>query len=270
MRILKCKTIAKIITILIILLIIFIISYIVLPIIYKQLEYLYISVIKFINNTRFNINIKSYILNNFKSILFNISSISFNIFNKSFNYISKVILTIVLTVYIFFSFDKIINFIKNRFIKLYNFYTIFDLECSNYFNGLLIIVFLEWLEYTLLFFIVGHPNYLLLGILAGITSIIPVFGNLFAMLLALITSFVINPNLFYLVVGIAIICPIIDTYVIDPKIYKKTNQINIIELLLSMSIMSLLFGLIGIIFAIPFFLTFKTILKNKSRFGKYL
>lgn len=39
-------------------------------------------------------------------------------------------------------------------------------------------VVVQMIEYTIIFLIIGHPNYLILGVLSGVSAIIPWFGDL--------------------------------------------------------------------------------------------
>ena len=70
-----------------------------------------------------------------------------------------------------------------------------------------------------------NPNFLILGLLAAITTIIPYFGAFIVDVLALLIASVISTKLFVLTLIVVLICPQIDGYIIGPKIYGKTNII---------------------------------------------
>lgn len=54
-----------------------------------------------------------------------------------------------------------------------------DSEMSKYIMGMGLNIILQMIEYTIAFLIIGHPNYLILGILSGVSAIIPWFGGFF-------------------------------------------------------------------------------------------
>ena len=66
---------------------------------------------------------------------------------------------------------------------------------------------IQFFEYSIVFLIVGHPNWFLFGVLASLTTVIPYFGGLITNLLALLTASVISPNLIYCHFIICLIFP---------------------------------------------------------------
>ena len=104
---------------------------------------------------------------------------------------------------------------------------------------------------TFIFFLIGHPYYLLLGILCSITTIIPYFGGIFANIIACITAFFISSKLFILTLVVAFICPNIDGYIISPRVYGKTNNIPALLSIFAVFAGGILYGVIGIIIALP-------------------
>ena len=114
------------------------------------------------------------------------------------------------------------------------------------------------------FFIIGHPNYLLLAILNSLNSFVPIIGGIFTNFIALITASVISKKLFILTAIISIILPNIDSYIISPRIYKNTNRLSQTLSISSVIISSILFGFYGIIIAIPLLIVIIEIIKYKN------
>ena len=92
---------------------------------------------------------------------------------------------------------------------------------------------------------------LLLGFLAAITSLIPYFGGLFTNVIAAITAFVISPALFIRTVIAFIVLSFLDSYVINPFVYGKTNEIHPLIVILAVFAGGKLFGILGIIISLP-------------------
>lgn len=260
------KNISRIIIIILIIFILYIIFYFSIPILLNQIISLSFEIEYFFNNTNIDL---SFLKNIFLKETDNIinSFLSFDLVSKSITTITNIIIIFVLSIFLTFKMDLIKEKIRLFLLslkkdKLYNIIKNIDISLSNYLKGLGIIVIIEIIEYTCIYYLIGHPNFLLLGFLAGITTFIPYFGGLFTNIIALITSFCISKKLFIICLIIAIVVPIIDGYVIDPKIYEKTNRINPLKVIISLVICSNLFGVIGVLIAIPFYIIVEEIIKE--------
>lgn len=211
-------------------------------------------------------------LNNFSSKLLSyISGIIYNgtilnIFNKWVDYITKLIIVLIVSVYFLLDMETIRIRIKNILVK-YNkkIYCIaynIDKGLISYMKGLCILMLIQFFEYTILFLLIGHPNYLLLGFLASITTIIPVFGGLITNIIAIIIASTISTKLLILTTLITIIFPNIDSYIISPKVYDKTNKIPTLLSIFAVFAGSILFGFIGIVIAMPVTIIIMSIIKE--------
>ena len=49
-------------------------------------------------------------------------------------------------------------------------------------------ILIQVIEYTLAFLIIGHPNYLILGIISGLSAIIPWFGGFLVAVISLLVK----------------------------------------------------------------------------------
>ena len=145
-----------------------------------------------------------------------------------------------------------------------------DNELGNYLQGLVIFMVIQLFEYSFLFGIVGHPNWLLLGILASLTTVIPYFGGLATNIIAVILASVVSPKLFIATMIICLVFPNIDGYIISPKVYGKTNNINPIWSIFSVFVGGALLGVLGIVIALPTYIVLNCTYKffKKDIYGK--
>lgn len=184
-----------------------------------------------------------------------ISNGAINILNASVGFATAAIVVIFVFVYLLIDMEKIRNNIKNiigkKRRKAYNYIKKLDHEVSNYFSGLGKNILIQFVEYTTIFFLIGHPNYLILGVLMSISTIIPIFGGLIVNILALLIASVISPTLFWLSLAVCCICPQIDSYVIAPKVYGKTNQIHPLINIFAVFAGGILGGAVGVIISLP-------------------
>ncbi len=241
------------------------ISYFVLPIFVNQLINLFSNLTKFTTNIAkdygVNTNVINEYINKYSSKIFKYVEMAldngtiFNFLNTSISYLTNTIIVSIVSIYFLNYMQAIRKKIKEYLFKKnkrkYELLKTLDHEIYAYLKGLGIFMIIQFFEYTFLFFIIGHPNFLLIGTLACITTIIPYFGGIFTNLLALLIASVISKKLFILTLIITIVFPNIDGYIISPKIYDKTNQIPALLTIFSVFAGGALFGFTGIVLAVP-------------------
>ena len=137
-------------------------------------------------------------------------------------------------------------------------------KLKNYLVANIKIVFIQFIEYSSIFFVIGHPNYLLLGLLNSINSFVPYVGTLLTNILAVVTASVIDRKLLILTSIVSVLLPNIDSYLVTPKIYKDTTKLPQTLCVGSVIIFGLMFNFYGIIFAMPILIVLIEVLKYKN------
>lgn len=201
-------------------------------------------------------SISGNILNNIGTY---ISDGAINILNASISVITNLIIVVAASVYFLWDMDKIRTnlkvFLKKTKLRLYKYFKRLDVEITNYFNGLLKTILIQFIEYLIVFALIGHPNYLILSILAAITTIIPYFGGLLVNILAVIIASVVSTKLLILTILVCIICPNIDGYIIGPRVYGKTNQLPALVNIFAVFAGGVIGGFWGIVLSLPVAIT---------------
>ena len=184
-----------------------------------------------------------------------ISAGAMGIVNASFSIIAAFVVVIFVSIYILIDMDKIRiavkDYLKQKKKKTYNYVKLLDKEITNYFTGMGKNMLYQLIEYTTVFFLIGHPNYLLLGVLSAVTNLIPYFGGFIVNILALIIASVISTKLTILTLIVCLICPQLDSYVIAPRVYGKTNNIHPLVNIFAVFAGGVLWGFWGILIALP-------------------
>lgn len=247
---------------------------IVLPLFYDQLSLLIKMVKEVIDNvgTKFNLNLGSfeikitdYLNDALKDIGGVISSTTIDVLSKSIGFAGKFIVGFVGFIYFLADMGKIRYWFKELLLsidkKAYEYFKCLDVEISNYLKGLGIFMLIQLFEYGFLFFIIGHPNWLILGVLACLTTVIPYFGGLITNILAIIMASVVSVPLVIATIVICLIFPQVDGYFISPKVYGKTNDINPLITIMVVSVGGTLAGMGGIVVALPCYLFVRTTYK---------
>ena len=159
-----------------------------------------------------------------------ISDGAINAVNTSVSVFSTGIVVVCAAIYFLIDMPKIREMVKKYFNRKNRRTCLYleklDDELTKYIGGMGKNIIIQVIEYTVAFLIIGHPNYLILGIISGLSAIIPWFGGFLVAVISLLVSSVISTKLFLLTAVICIICPILDGNVIGPKVYGKTNNLH--------------------------------------------
>lgn len=244
------------------------------PLLFEQLSSLFNSIIAFlkelsldydINIGPLQANLSEAFNDIIKSLSKYISDGAMNAIGVSLNAISMIVVGFSAAIYFLIDMKRIREgikkFLKLRSNKAYRYVQLLDHEMTNYFDGFFKIVLITLFEYTITFYIIGHPNALLLGFLAAVATLIPYFGGIITNCIACITAFVISPALFIRTIIAFFILSNLDGYVINPFVYGKTNSVHPIIVILSVFAGGILGGMVGIIVSLPVAILIITTLK---------
>ena len=259
------KWVGVTIIIVIILLSVFLLGYLITTVMLGQLSSLFSSIIEFINSLKnssldFNFaGLESSLTDTFRTILSQfgtyVSDGAINLIDSSISFLSTVLIVFASFIYFLIDMDKIREeikfFFKKRNEKTYNYVKTLDDQMKNYLNGMVQIIVISLIEYTLVYTIIGHPNAILLGFLAAFSNLIPYFGGIAVNIVAAITAFVVSPVLLIKTIVVFIILSAIDSYVINPTVYGKTNSIHPLVTIIGLFAGGIIFGLLGVFISFP-------------------
>lgn len=187
---------------------------------------------------------------------------AFDVLFKSIGIIGNAIVVFVSMIYFLAYMDKIRSHVRSFFKgmgdKAFYYVKCLDIEIGNYIKGLTIFMIIQFFEYSVLFKIVNHPNWLILGLLACVTTVIPYFGGLITNVIALILASVTSNYTFIGTLVICLVFPQLDGYLISPKVYGKTNNVNPLITIMAVSVGGTLAGMWGIVASLPIYLLIRT------------
>lgn len=182
--------------------------------------------------------------------------------NASVGVFTTGIVVICAAIYFLIDMDKVRKEVKDYFIeknrRTANYLKRLDEELTKYIGGMGLNIVIQIVEYTVAFLLIGHPNYLILGILSGFSAIIPWFGGFLVAVISLLVSSVISAKMFWLTVIICLICPVLDGNVIGPKVYGKTNSLHPLLVIFAVSAGGIIAGFWGIILSLPIAIVIRT------------
>ena len=249
------------------LLIISALIYVVSTILVGQLSSLFNSILQFVNKlSNYDIGselnfsgLESSLNDVFKNILGSVgqyvSNGTIHLVNSSLSILSKICIAAAAFVYLLIDMDKIRDgirkFFKKRTKKTYDFVSSLDHQMKKYLSGLVIVMIISVFEYSFVYSLIGHPDALLLGLLAGFANLIPYFGGIMNNCVAAVTAFVISPSLFIKTLIVFTVLSMVDSYIINANVYGKTNSIHPLIVIFSVFAGSAIFGIMGIVISFP-------------------
>tara|TARA_R110002051_G_scaffold8755_1_gene35920 strand:+ start:2450 stop:3550 length:1101 start_codon:yes stop_codon:yes gene_type:complete len=142
---------------------------------------------------------------------------------------------------------------------------------SRYFVGLLLQIFILFVIYTIVLLIVGIENAVVIAFLCALFNIIPYIGPIIGgvMMLTLTMtsnlgsdfSAIILPKTGYVFLGL-LFGQLVDNFFSQPFIFSNSVKSHPLEIFLVIIIAGLLFGVVGMIVAVPGYTAIKVILKE--------
>jgi len=142
---------------------------------------------------------------------------------------------------------------------------------SRYFVGLILQILILFIIYTIGLLIIGVENAIVIAFLCALLNLIPYVGPLvgaFLMITLTMTSNlgesfseIILPKTFWVFV-VFLVGQLVDNFFSQPIIFSKSVKSHPLEIFLVILITGILFGVIGLIIAIPAYTAIKVVLKE--------
>ncbi|MBC8754606.1 AI-2E family transporter [Kordia sp. YSTF-M3] len=146
---------------------------------------------------------------------------------------------------------------------------------SRYFVGLVFQILILFIIYTIALLIFGIDNAIVIAFLCALLNLIPYIGPLFSGVLMMILCMTSNldseiPNHFSAVIvpntiGVMIffvVAQLVDNFLSQPLIFSNSVKSHPLEIFLVIIIWGLLFGILGMVIAVPSYTAIKVILKE--------
>lgn len=142
---------------------------------------------------------------------------------------------------------------------------------SRYFAGILLQLFILFVIYMIALLVVGVENAIVIAFLCALFNIIPYIGPIIGgaiMVTLTMTSFlgadfstVILPKALYVLIGL-VIGQLVDNFFSQPFIFSTSVKSHPLEIFLVIIIAGLIFGVVGMVVAVPGYTAIKVILKE--------
>lgn len=199
--------------------------------------------------------------------LMNLLNSVFDIIKNGMTYIITFLMSIVLMIYFLIDFDKIIEWVKLKSdnfkkIKLKEYLVDIKDTMQAYFKGVILVSSILILLSFILFTIFDIDYAFLLAIVIGITDIIPYIGPYIGGGLAVIVALTTSLEKAIIVLIIIVILQGLESWLITPKIQSKSIKVHPILVLLSLIFFGSIWGVIGMIVAVPLLAIIQTTIRK--------
>lgn len=142
-------------------------------------------------------------------------------------------------------------------------------QISSYIRGQIIVSFCIGVLLYFGFLIIGLDYSLVLAIIAACTSIVPYLGPTIAITPALIIAIVTSPIMLLKLIIVWTVVQLIEGKFISPQIMGKTLRIHPITIIFVILTAGNLFGILGIILAVPGYAVLKVIFSHLFKWFEY-
>ena len=131
---------------------------------------------------------------------------------------------------------------------------------SSYISGQALVCLFIGIFTYLGYLLIGQPYALLLGLIAGITNIIPYLGPFIGAAPAVVLAFTISPAQALKVALVVLVIQQIESNLVSPNIIGKTLDIHPLTIIVLLLVAGNLAGVLGMITAVPTYAVTKTII----------
>lgn len=189
--------------------------------------------------------------------------------NTLLNTFTNILFSIIIAIYMLFDFDRIKRNIHRVFHAIMPKSDLYlrdiDENVSVYLRSLIILMLIKFVEYCAFYFLIGHPDWMIIGFLTSLGVIVPYLGGTIANSIGIITGLTMPPgNIAALIIGILILSNV-DAYVISPMVHEKRSALGPLITLFAVFAGGVILGAIGIMISVPVTIVVKTIIEIYQR-----
>ena len=198
-------------------------------------------------------------LSDFRSLIPNLTGSLPEFVNATISTMTMIVFSTVISILMSFGWDKIryyVVYLSLRIGRRFN-RAVFaiDEEIDEYLKSMLTLMLIRFAEYSLLYFFIGHPDWLILGLLTAISIFIPYIGPIIISTIGILTTLTLSGTQCLILIAAIVILSQVDEYVVAPMIHARNTHISPLWTLFSIFAGGSFLGIPGIIIALPVFLS---------------
>lgn len=200
-----------------------------------------------------------------------------NIINASVSVGSSLIsflMSAILSVYYLVAKDRLIDMAKKFFAmilkeKRYDHFINFCSSCNKILVRYIWCTLLEALMVgvanAILMLIFRMPYVAIISVVVGVFNLAPTFGPIAGGVIGAFILIMVDPWKALIFIIITIVLQAIDGYIVKPRLFSGTLGVSALLILVSIIVLGRIFGVVGILFAIPFAAIVQYVFKRQQR-----
>jgi predicted PurR-regulated permease PerM len=174
----------------------------------------------------------------------------------AFEVIIGIFFTLATAAYWIFERDKTIDLVTSMFARprrklIRDTWDLIDAKLGAFVRGQTLLILLVGTVLSLLFWAIGEPYWLLIGVFAGLVEVVPVIGPLTAGGLAVGVGFTASAHVAVLAVACVISVRLLEDYLVMPRILGDAVGLSPLLVLVSVTAVGILFSGWAVLFAVP-------------------
>jgi predicted PurR-regulated permease PerM len=175
---------------------------------------------------------------------------------KAFEVVIGVFFTFAAAAYWIFERDKTVDVVcslmpRPRRKKVRDTWTLIDLRLGAFVRGQVLLIVLVATVLSLLFWMIGEPYWILVGVFAGLVEVVPVIGPLSAGALAVAVGFTASVHIAVLAAVCVLAVRLLEDYLVMPRVLGDAVGLSPLLVLVSVTAVGILFSGWAVLFAVP-------------------
>ena len=182
----------------------------------------------------------------------------------TFKYVGVIVIGLILGLYMSFDYERIVSSVYAIVPKKYKCVVInlsqdVSSTVRKCVNGTLLVALCVFVLDSICFMVIKLDSAILLGMICGITDLIPYVGPYIGGAVAVLVGFTESKKLGFMCLIICFIVQCIENYVLQPIIMSKSIKISPVLIIVGLLVFGKFFGVVGMIMATPILAMLKVI-----------
>jgi predicted PurR-regulated permease PerM len=174
----------------------------------------------------------------------------------AFEIVIGIFFTFAAAAYWIFERDKTVDVVcsllpRPRRKKVRDTWTLIDLRLGAFVRGQVLLIVAVAIVLSLLFWVIGEPYWILVGVFAGLVEVVPVIGPLTAGILAVAVGFTASVHVAVLAAACVLGVRLLEDYLVMPKVLGEAVGLSPLLVLVSVTAIRILFSGWAVLFAVP-------------------
>lgn len=256
----KRRGLVSIVLFFIIIVCLFLFFYYLVPLIYKEVNEL-VKVLPDVYSyfelklLDLGININSFEID-INSVIEYVPKYVIGFFKGCFKYIGSIFIGLIIGLYMSIEYNRIVEFMISIIPVKYKCEVVgimdkISVEVRKCVSGMLLVSFSIFILDTIAFLLIGLDSPILLGILCGLTDLIPYIGPYIGGVIVLLVALSESKSIIIATIVVIVIIQCIENYVLQPIIMSKSVRISPLLIIIGLLVFGNLFGIVGMLFSTP-------------------